>query len=315
MFNIKTFLCSCALAMGISAMSAADCEIGIGLAPFITEGDDVPAGVEKKLQAKLKMVLSHTGVAAGDYDCQFFITGRFDEEFSQEAGGVGGRVLVKSNLQLAICDGDNKKVFATATFPLKGVGATNEQALTRALTSLNAKNPEFINFVENAKAKIIDYFNSNYQTYLTKANNALNQRNYDEALYWATSIPECCNGYAQASALTNTIYTDKINYDGAQALAKAEGEWAANPTAAGAQAAYRYIAMIDPSSSAYAAAKTLGAKISASVKADYDFETKEKYRNEVKLEQQRIKAARDAAVAWANSRPKVVHHHHYRWVW
>lgn len=315
MLNIKTFLCGCAIVLGASVMTAADCEIGIGLAPFITEGDDVSSGVEKKLQAKLKMVLAHSGVAAGDYDCQFFITGRFDEEFSQEAGGVGGRVLVKSNLQLAICDGDNKKVFATATFPLKGVGANNEQALTRALTSLNAKNPEFINFVENAKDKIINYFNNNYQTYLTKANNALNQRNYDEALYWATSIPECCNGYAQASALTNTIFTDKINYDGAQALAKAEGEWAANPTQAGASAAYRYIAMIDPSSSAYPAAKDLGAKIAKSVKADYDFETKEKYRNEVKLEQQRIKAARDIAVAWAQNQPKVVVRNHYHWIW
>ncbi len=317
MFNIKSFLCGCALALGVATMSAAQCEIGIGLAPFITEGDDVPAGVEKKLQAKLKMVLAHSGVAAGDYDCQFFITGRFDEEFSQEAGGVGGRVLVKSNLQLAICDGDNKKVFATATFPLKGVGATNEQALTRALTSLNPKNPEFINFVENAKAKIVDYFNSNYQTYLAKANKALGQRNYDEALYWSTAIPECCNGYDEANALANTIFTDKINYDGAQALAKAEGEWAANPTAAGAQAAYRYIAQIDPSSSAYPAAKALGAKMSAAVKADYDFETKEKYRSQVKLEEQRIKAARDAAVAWAKNQPKTiirnVHHHH--WIW
>lgn len=311
--NIKSLLLCLALASSGISMSAADCEIGIGIAPFTTEGDNVPAGIEKKLQAKLKMALTHSGVAAGDYDCQFFITGRFDEEFSQEAGGVGGRVLVKSNLQLAICDGDNQKVFATASFPLKGVGATNEQALTRALTSLNANNSEFINFVDNARTKIVDYFDKNYQNYLTKANNALTQRNYNEALYWTTSIPECCVGYAQASAMTNTIFTDKINYEGEQALAKAEGEWAANPTSAGASAAYRYIGMIDPSSSAYAGAKKLGAKIAAAVKQDYDFETKEKYRSQVKLEEQRIKAARDAAVAWANNQPKEVHHYH--WIW
>lgn len=298
------------ITMAVTALGA-ECEIGIGLAPFITEGDDVPAGVEKKLQAKLKMVLSHAGVAAGDYDCQFFITGRFDEEFSNEAGGVGGRVLVKSNLQLAICDGDNKKVYATATFPLKGVGATNEQALTRALTSLNAKNPEFINFVENAKNKIIDYFNKNYPTYISKSRAALSHRKYEEALYWASSVPECCNGYDEANALVESIYIDHINYEGEQLLAKAEGEWAANPTASGASAAYRYLSRIDPSSSAYPGAKALGSKMAAAVKADYDFETKEKYRNEVALEKQRIKAARDVAVAWASNQPKTIVHHNW----
>ncbi|MDE5838830.1 MAG: hypothetical protein K2H39_07235 [Paramuribaculum sp.] len=308
--KIRKFLTSALLL--VSAISAsAECEIAIGLAPFITEGDPVPAGVERKLQAKLKMALSHTGVAAGDYDCQFFLIGRFDEAFSQEAGGVGGRVMVKSELQLAICDGDNKKVYATATFPLKGVGANNEQALTRALGSLNTNNQEFITFVDRAKAKIVEYFNKNYPTYITKATTALNQRNYDEALYWATSVPECCDGYQQAHALATKIYNDRTDYEGANLLAKAEGEWAANPTAAGAQAAYRYLSQIDPASSSYQAAKNLGKKMSASVKADYDFETKEKYRNAVALEQQRIKAARDVAVAWAKNQPKTIVHHNW----
>ena len=212
-------------ATGLQA-GAAECEIGMGIAP-ISEGDKVPASVARKLEAKLKMVLSHAGVAAGDYDCQFFLAGRFDTAYAEAAPGLSGRVLMKTDLQLAICDGSNQKVFATATFPLKGVGGSEEQALTKALSSLNAKNPEFINFVEKGKAKIIDYFNNNYPTYLTKAKTALKARNYDEALYWATAVPECCTGYNQAAQLANSIYTDKVNYDGAMLLAQAEGEWAA----------------------------------------------------------------------------------------
>lgn len=119
----------------------------------ISEGDKVPASVARKLEAKLKMVLSHAGVAAGDYDCQFFLAGRFDTAYGEAAPGLSGRVLMKTDLQLAICDGSNQKVFATATFPLKGVGGSEEQALTKALSSLNAKNPEFINFVEKERPK------------------------------------------------------------------------------------------------------------------------------------------------------------------
>ena len=73
-----------------------------------------------------------------------------------------------------------------------------------------------------------------------------------------------------------------------------------------AGAAYGYLSQIDPSASCYAQAKALGKKISASVKEDYDFETKEKYRNAVELEKQRIDAARQAAVAWAQNQPKTV---------
>lgn len=50
-------------ATGLQA-GAAECEIGMGIAP-ISEGDKVPASVARKLEAKLKMVLSHAGVAAG----------------------------------------------------------------------------------------------------------------------------------------------------------------------------------------------------------------------------------------------------------
>ena len=49
-------------ATGLQA-GAAECEIGMGIAP-ISEGDKVPASVARKLEAKLKMVLSHAGVAS-----------------------------------------------------------------------------------------------------------------------------------------------------------------------------------------------------------------------------------------------------------
>ena len=320
--TLKALFAGALLAVTVNAL-AAECEIGMGISP-VSEGDNVPASIARKLEAKLKTVLTHAGVAAGDYDCQFFITGRFDHAYSQEASGVGGRVLVNTELQLAICDGDNKKVFASATFPIKGVGATDEQALTRALGSLNAKNPEFINFVENGKAKIIDYFNNNYQNYLSKAQTALKARNYDEALYWSTAIPECCVGYPQASALAMSIYADKVNYEGQMLLSQAQGEWAANPTAAGASAAYQYLAQIDPSAACFAQAQALGSKIAATVKDDHDFETRQKYKDALELEHkkldnanareaQRIEAARAAAVAWAKNQPKVIVRNN--WIW
>lgn len=305
--KLKNLIISGIIAITSVSTYAADCEIALGIAP-ISEGDDVDAKVSRQLEAKLKSALTFSGVAAGDYDCQFFVTGRFDHSYTQQASGVGGRVMVKTDLQLAICDAEGQKVYSTTSIPLKGVGATDQQALVRAMSSLNARNPEFTKFVEQGKAKIIDYFNKNYPTYIAKANRSLKAREYDEALYWATSIPECCTGYNEALSLINTIYTDKINYDGAMLLAKAEGAWAADPTSAGAGEAYSYLSQIDPSAACYSKAKALGTKISSTVKENYDFETKEKYRNEVALEKQRINAAKEIGVAWAKSQPRTVYH-------
>lgn len=298
-------LVACTMLTAGAAYADSTCEIGIGIQP-IMEGENVPANVARQLETKLKQALSYVGVAAGDYDCQFFLTGKFETAYSQEQSGPGGRVLVKSNVVLAICDGENKKVYAMATFPIKGVGASDEQALIRGLQSLNARNAEFARFVEEGKNKIVNYFDVNYPTYISKAQSALKARNYDEALYWSSSVPECCNGYDEARALINTCYQDKVNYDGAMLLSQAQAAWAADPTSAGAAEAGRYLAQIDPSSSSYAGAKVLASKMAASVKADIDFETKEKYRTQVALEKQRIEAARQAAVEWARNQPKTI---------
>ena len=36
---------------------------------------------------------------------------------------------------------------------------------------------------------------------------------YDAALYYVTSIPECCVGYEEASKLIDTYYTQYVNYN------------------------------------------------------------------------------------------------------
>ena len=58
--KLRNILSATLLAAAALTASAADCEIGIGLAPLMTEGDAVPAGIQRKLQAKLKGLLAHT---------------------------------------------------------------------------------------------------------------------------------------------------------------------------------------------------------------------------------------------------------------
>lgn len=301
--NIKLWA-SAVLLSSCLAAQADECRLMMSTLP-IEQGENVPAAISSRLQAQLATAMSQYGVVAGDNETKFFVTGRFDNAYmEQTASGTQRNYFVKTTLTLYIGDYEGRKVFASRAFELKGVGNSVERAYSKCLRSLGSDNAEFISFVEDGRRKVIRYFDANYRTYLTRAQSALSMRNYEEAMYYASSVPECCKGYNEAMALINSIYRDYINYEADMLLAKARGAWTADPTAAGASEAYRYLQQIDPSASCYSEAVKLGKEMAKVVKANWDFENVQKYKDSVALEKQRIEAARAIGVAWAKNQPK-----------
>ena len=285
--------------------NAQNCDLRLSVAP-IEQGENVPYAINSKVENQLMRAVSSYGVIADPYDGQFFVAGRFDNGLDDIVPGPPARHVLKSTFTIYVGDAVNNQVYASTSFDLKGVGNSEERAYINALSSLGNHRSQLAQFIEGAKEKIIDYYNKNYKSYLAKAQTAMSQRNYSEALYYTTSIPECCVGYDEASKLTLTIYQHNVDYEGEQLLAQARGAWAANPNDLGAREAWAYLSQIDPSASCYGAAMKLGEQIQKTVKENWDFEVKEKYRDQVALEKQRIAAARDIGVAYAKNRPRVV---------
>lgn len=304
MNRLKTLALALACLAAPAAMAQDRCAIDISIAN-ITKGDVVPESVNTKLEAKLAQAIGKAGFSSAPYDSRFFIAGRFDDAFNDVGGGTAQKVYVKTTLTLYIGDADEQKIFATESFDLSGVGSSDAQAYTRALGKLNASNPKLIEFITSGRQKIIDYYDANYQQYINKARQAMAARSYDEALYYLTPIPTCCKGYAEANALAMQIYGDSMNYEAKQLLAQAKAAWAADPTADGAAEAYRYLAQIDPEASCYKDAQALGDKMSQTTQKQWEFENVTKYKDAQALERHRINAAKEVAVAYAKSRPKV----------
>lgn len=302
------------LALGVFSISAQaqECRLRIGVGPIL-KGDVTDDAIARQFEAKMRNALTGQDIVVGGSDSQFFITGRFDHSYSQETAGPGGKVMVKTNLQLAIADNLSNQIYASATIPLTGVGSTDIQAMNRALGSLKPANPELTKFAATGRNKIINYFDNNYSHYISKAQSAMKARDYVQALYYLTMIPECCKGYNEAESMINAAYQDYIDYEGEQLLSHAEGAWAADPTDAGASKAYSFLSQIDPAAACYPRAKTLGKKMADVVKANWDFENKEKYKDEVALRRQSIEAARAIGVAWGENQPKKEYHVNYIW--
>lgn len=306
-----------AAAFGISANAQDKCDIDIATVN-ITKGEIVPEAVGRRLEAKLSNAMAKAGLTSVQYDSRFFVAGRFDDAINDITGGPSPKVIIKTTLTLYIGDADEQKVFDTETFDLKGVGSNDQQAYSNALNSINGNNARLIEFLQRGKDKIIDYYNANYGKYLDKARKEMASRNYEAALYNATLVPTCCVGYDQAEALALQIYDDSLNFDSANALAKAKAAWGADPTATGAEEAHMYLKQIDPSSSSYAEAKKLSDEISKMTQKQWEFENITKFKEEMALEKkrldnekaiemQRIKSEENIAKAKANaSRPVIV---------
>lgn len=203
-------------------------------------------------------------------------------------------------LTLYVGDAINQQVYASESFEVRGVGNTLERALMNAMQQLNAKNAKVESLIDKGKKKILDYYNKNYQTLLKKAQAAAAVNEYGEALYYVATIPECCDGYDQAYALMGQLFTEKLAREGKQLLQLAQAVYYADPSAEGAAKAMQYLALIDPSSPVQGEAATLAQEIKKNTKSDYDFENREKYKDAVALEKDRIAAARAVGVAWGN---------------
>ena len=297
------------------------CDIDIATVN-ITKGEIVPQAVDARLQAKLSQALSKAGLTSVDYDSRFFVAGRFDDAINDVTGGPNQKVLVKTTLTIYIGDAEEQKIFASETFELKGVGSSDQQAYSNALKSINGSNEKLIDFLKEGKQRILDYYDANYTKYLDNARKQMAARNYDEALFYATAIPSCSVGYAQATTLALQIYNQSMNYEAQQLLAKARAAWAADPSADGASVAYSYLSQIDPSASCAPEARVLGDEITQTTKKQWEFENVTKYKDQIELEKRRIdattqnerrrlEAAKEIAKAYATSRPRVVNRYYF----
>ena len=244
--------------------------------------------------------MTNTGIAAGPDFCLFFVPGKFTDYYKDVVPGPPKGFVMHTQLTLYVGDLINQSVYSTCSFELRGVGASEQRAYINALSTLNARNREFAQFVESAKDKIVSYYDKNYPAILAKADRAASMRNYEEALMYATSIPECSKGFGDAVEKTLDIYQMYIDYEGQMLLTAAQGAWAADPDRKGAVAAYGYLRQIDPAASCFGEAQKLMNEIKSVVKENWDFEHKQKYKDEIELRRAMIEAARAVGVAYGN---------------
>ena len=194
--------------------------------------------------------------------------------------------------------------FASCVITIRGEGISDDDAIKNAVSKLSAQDKRLTDFVNRAKDKIIDYYQHNLNSVISRARTFANIQQYGEGLALLFSCPSTIAGYEKVNNEIVTIFRQYQTRECSNVLQKARTEYANGNY----EAAAEYLQQIDMTSSCASEAKQLCTQIKQSrdAEAKQAIELIERQsQHEAEIEKTRIKAARDVAVAYCKRRTDV----------
>ena len=283
----------------------------IQLSTFVSEKiDDLPSTAKNLLKNKLSKIVTMNGLS-GTANSRFIITPNISILFQEVLPGPPRKVALTLEINFYIGDGIQGTLFGSETIAVKGVGNSYAKAYTSALKQVKSKNPIFKDFLINGKTKIIKYYNDRCDFILKEADMKANKNDFDASLATLTSVPEVCKDcYEKAMNLVGLIFQRKIDFECKLALAEAKNVWNVSLDESAAKNASTFLAKINPNSSCYKDAldfsNVVAKRISDLDKREWSFKMKIQQDN-VDIQNESIKAARDIGTAYAKNQPEVVY--------
>lgn len=298
------------LACFMTAEAQKDCDIAIG----VYFGEET-SEMNEQNQAYLKNVITRAaseGNTISDLeDSQFGIVVKTDLVDQHIIAGAPTKTVLNLDMTLYVGDVQNGKLFSSQSFSLNGAGNSKEKAYNNAIRRLNPQNRVLTEFVKKAKDEILGYYDRNYMNIIKQAKTAAALRNYDEALYRLMCIPVCCVGYNTAMKEAIVIYKQFVDRQCEENLAQAQAAWMSGFTQENAAVASTFLSEIYPDAACYKEAMKLVAEIKKHMGEEWKFKLRQ-WDGLVSIESQRLKYAREIALAYARNQPQQVIHLLYR---
>jgi len=291
----------------------------ISLTPVVSdEIIALPAEAKSFLVNKLQQIATLKGLGGKTHNPWFVITANVAILTKDIVSGPPQMISQNLEFTFYIADYRQKTVLSTASISVKGVGTNETKAFIEAIKNIRPTNPELKMFVENGKNKIVEFYNSNCDFVLADAEAKYSQKQYQEAIYTLTAVPEVCKDcYMKATKAIGPVYQRYIDFQCKVLLNQAKTAWMANQNNAGAEQAGRSLSAIDPEASCYGEAKQLMAQIAQKVledeKRDITWAMKI-HDDNTDLEKQRIEAARAVGVAYGENQPQQIYNFK-GWLW
>ena len=309
---MKRIILSAVLLVTVITISAQQTDAGrIILNSVVLDKDNkVPEEAKNLLSTKLTQIATANGMGGNSITPRFVLAAKINVLTKDIVAGSPQMIAINAEIVFFTGDATDNVVYNTATLTVKGVGTNENKAFISAIQNINVKNKDLSQMVEGGKNKIVDYYSSHCDFIIKKSNTLAGQQQYQAALYELMQVPEVCKScYDKCLDAVQPIYQKMIDRNCLLQLNDAKVIWNANPNGKGALLAGPVLAKIEPGAACYNEALKLSEIISKKIEADekrnWEFKMK-KYADGVKLEQQRIEAARQTAIAFYQNQPTTI---------
>lgn len=305
----KLFFTIVAAVMGLAAQAQ------IMMTPYV---DATVGGLNENnmdlVENRIRSIISSAGMISS-YNSRFILGTKINLLEREYLQGAPARMIQRLEVTLAIGDGVSGICYGSTTFEVTGIGQTEQLAMTSACRSIPKSNKQITDLVATAKERIIQYYEENAANIIAKAKSLEGTQEYEAAMAELAAIPQECSKYKEALDLIVKISKSSIDQDAACLISEAQAVWSADPNPGpSAELAMEILSQVDPSSKHYPQAKALMQKVEARVKGVTDQRYKDavayenaKLKAYATLENARLKAVKEVAVAYAKNQPKVVY--------
>lgn len=276
---------------------------------FISEASsNIPMSSWDFLTTRLKSAITRNGMGATDDFTQFYLSCTYSVVEKHIVPGSPTKYFQTVEMNYFVVDAIAQKIFSSASIETKGVGNSEDQAVTAGIRKISPSNAVLSSFIKESNRKIINYYNEQYKNIIASAQALAKVYEYEEALFRLSTVPEACSGYQEVLDVAVGIYQKYIDDKANKALAKARAIWNAGQDAYAAAEAGEYLAEILPDASCYPQAVALSDEIKARIKSDIDYYRKREEVSEeraYKVDMEKIKAWKAVGVAYGNNQKPI----------
>lgn len=201
------------------------------------ERNEIPQEAAKQLENKMHQLITANGIADTDPNGRFVITVKSNIVTKDVIGGAPQRISQKIDFTFMIGDIIENKVFESYTFTAIGIGINENKSFINAITKMKTNNPQFTAFIEKAKVKILQYYESRCEQIVLEAKQQAANRDYQQAIYQLMQVPNICDCAEICQNMMIEYYDAYTEATAAELLNEAKSVWASSPNASGASKA------------------------------------------------------------------------------
>lgn len=285
------------VALITTGLYAQDCILPVSIA-LDEDFSNIPLAAKKVAYNSLNRIATSNGLTTESPTTPFILTMHCDVLDKSNLPGPPIKTVYNLGVTLYLADTYTQKKFSTTYLELKGVGTGEVKSYINAFQRLTANRNGIIDMMEEGKKKMLSYYDTQYENIINEAKRLVSIQKYEEALMNVLSIPRCSKGGKVAAEFALSIYSKYLDRLNLLLLNKARALWTAGQDQQTAFDVCELLSQIDPDADCYNDASKLMNEVKAQVRADIDFEMRQKYTDAVEQEKARIEAARAVGVAF-----------------